>query len=128
MEFATLVIMLALTQYIFFVGKTGEFRGKYEVNAPTCTGDVNFECMFRIQQNTMEQLVIFIPCMLAFATYVSSVWVILPGVLFVIGRQLYSHLYVKNPQSRSPGFALSFFSNIALVIGSLIGFSLSLVG
>jgi len=84
--------------------------------------------MFRVQQNTAEQLIIFIPGIIAFATYVSPVWVLLPGILFIIGRQLYSHLYQKNPSSRGPGFALSFFSNVALVVGTLIGIGLSLIG
>ena len=128
MQYAIIIIFIALLQYIYFIGRVGFTRDKYDVKAPKTAGNETWERIFRVQQNTMEQLVIFIPCMLAFASYVSSTWVILPGVLFVIGRQLYSHLYIKNPQSRAPGFALSFFSNIALVIGSLIGFGMSIIG
>jgi glutathione S-transferase len=76
----------------------------------------------------MEQLVIFIPSMIIFSLYLSPTWVILPGVLFIIGRQIFSRLYIKNPQSRGPGMIVSFLSNIILVVGSLIGVFTQLAG
>lgn len=120
MENAILIIMIALLQYIIFTGQVGFTREKYGVSAPKTTGDETWERYFRVQQNTLEQLIIFIPAMLAFATYVSEMWVLIPGITFIVGRQLYAQLYVKNPASRAIGMILSFFSNIALVIGSLI--------
>jgi len=128
MEYATLIILIALLQYIYFIGRVGFSRNKYEIKAPKTTGNETWERLFRVQQNTMEQLIIFIPCMLTFSTYVSPLWVLVPGLLFVIGRQTYSYLYVKEPTSRGLGFVLSFFSNIALVVGSLIGLIMSLIG
>ncbi len=127
MEYAILIILIALLQYIFFTGRVGFTRGKCGVHAPKTVGDETWERFFRVQQNTMEQLVIFIPGMVLFSVYVSQIWVLLPGILFVIGRQIYSHLYIKNPASRGPGMVLSFFSNIALVLGGLIGLGLSVV-
>ena len=125
--YVILLILLALAQFIWFTGKTGFMRGKYKVDAPKCSGDETWERLFRVQQNTMEQIIIYIPGMLAFAHFVSPTWVLLPGVLYLIGRQLYSHLYVKDPASRGPGMILTFFSNIALVLGSLIGLGLSMM-
>ncbi|MDB4322310.1 MAPEG family protein, partial [bacterium] len=87
-----------------------------------------WEIKFRIQQNTLEQLIVFIPSMLTFSYYVSASWVLLPGVLFLLGRQIYSSLYLKDPKIRGPGAVMSIFSNIALVIGSLIGLGLHIVG
>jgi len=49
-------------------------------------------------------------------------------VISLVGRGLFSHLYTKDPKSRGPGMILSFFSNIALVIGSLIGVAIELIG
>ena len=127
MEYVIVVILIALLQYCWFVGKVGFNRGKYEVDAPKTVGNENWERLFRVQQNTMEQLILFVPGMLAFAWYVSPVWALLPGALFVIGRQVYSYLYTKDPASRGPGMVLSFFSNIALVVGALIGIGMRLV-
>ncbi len=128
MEYAIIIISVALLHYMYFIIMVGFSRGKYEVSAPTTKGNEIWERKFRVQQNTAEQLIIFIPGIIAFATYVSPMWVLLPGVLFIIGRQLYCHLYQKDPSSRGPGFVLSFFSNVALVVGTLIGIVLSLVG
>ena len=128
MEYTALVILVALLQFIYFTGRVGFLRGKYSVNAPKTVGNDDWEGLYRVQQNTMEQLVIFIPSMVTFNLYVSEQWVLLPGITFIVGRQVYSHLYIKDPASRGPGMILSFFSNIALVVGSLIGIGLKLMG
>jgi len=57
---------------------------------------------------------------------VSETWVLLPGILFVVGRHIYSRLYLQSPENRGPGMVLSLFSNIALVVGGLVGLCLSL--
>lgn len=119
MEVAAIVILFALIQYLVFTLKTGTSRPKRQVHAPKISGDDYWERLFRVQQNTMEQLVVFIPAIIAFAHYVSSTWVLLPGVCFLLGRQLYATAYIKDPESRTLGFALTFFSNVALVLASL---------
>jgi len=126
MEYAALVILLSLLQYTYFAIAVGIARGKYKVSAPETTGNEVWQRTFRVQQNTLEQLVIFIPAMLLFSFYVSDVWVLLPGVMFLVGRQAYSYLYVKAPDSRGAGFLLTFLANMVLVIGSLIGIGLKL--
>ena len=128
MEYTIIIILVALLQFIYFTGRTGFTRVKHGIDAPSTTGNTQWECIYRVQQNTMEQLVIFIPAMLIFQMYVSQKWVLIPGVIFIIGRQVYSHLYIKDPKSRGIGMILSFFSNIALVVGSLIGIAISMVG
>ena len=128
MESSIVLILIALLQYIFFTGRVGFSRGKYDIKAPKTVGNERWERIYRIQQNTMEQLVIFIPATLIFSTYVSASWVLLPGILFIVGRHLYSRLYLQSPDNRGPGMVLSFLSNIVLVLGSLIGVSLQLIG
>jgi len=126
MDYVYLVILLALVQYLAFTFRTGSARGKYGVEAPKTQGNEIWERIFRVQQNTLEQLILFIPGMLAFAHYVSVRWALLPGVLFLVGRQLFSYLYVTDPKKRSPGVALSFLANVVLVAGALIGVLLQL--
>jgi len=121
MKYAALIILIALAQYLFFTGLVGLKRGKHGVKAPQTSGHDVWERMFRVQQNTMEQLVIFIPSMIAFSMYASARWVLLPGVLFILGRQLYYYQYVKDPNSRTPGMALTLLSNAVLLFGALIG-------
>lgn len=119
MTITIIFILLALLQYQAMVLKTGTSRPKYGINAPSIKGDEIWERMFRVQQNTMEQLIVFIPGMLAFATYVDSKWVALPGIAFIVGRQLYWQAYVKAPESRALGFGLTFFANIGLIVVTL---------
>ena len=119
MENATLIVLLALLQYVLFTIKVGLSRGKYNIDAPSCAGDENFERIFRVQQNTLEQLVVFIPAAYAFAFYVSELWVLLPGAVFILGRFLYSGEYLKDPKTRVPGMSLTLLANATLVVGAL---------
>jgi len=121
MEYAVLIILLVLAQYLFFTARVGAARGKYGINAPATTGNEDWERLFRIQQNTMEQLVLFVPAMLAFSFYLSARWALLPGILFLLGRQLYAWEYANKPDSRVPGMALTLLSNAALLIGAFVG-------
>lgn len=127
MHYTFLIILIALVQYLYFTGKVGFSRGKYNVSAPKTVGDEVWERIFRVQQNTMEQLIVFIPGMLMFAHFVSELWVILPGVVFIVGRAVFSQRYVADPSSRGVGVVMSFFSNIALVLGAIIGLALKMM-
>jgi uncharacterized membrane protein YecN with MAPEG domain len=121
MDHATLIVLLALLQYVFFTGRVGLARGKYKVNAPACDGDENWNRLFRVQQNTLEQLIVFIPASYAFAFYLSEIWVVIPGLVFILGRFLYSAEYVKDPKTRTPGMSLTLLANVVLVLGALYG-------
>ncbi len=121
MDNATLIVLLALLQYMFFTARVGLGRGKYKVDAPACGGDENFERLFRVQQNTMEQLIVFIPATFAFAYYLSPKWVLAVGAVFIIGRFLYATEYVKDPKTRTPGMGMTLLANVVLVLGALFG-------
>ncbi len=125
MEYPTIVVMLALAQYIFFIMQTGFARGKYKVDAPKCSGNENFERIFRVQMNTLEQLIIFIPAAFAFSYYVSAVWGSVIGVIYIVGRFLYFYEYTTDPKKRAPGMMLTFLSNSLLVAGAIVGCVLS---
>ena len=121
MEFVALVILLALVEYDAFGGLVGWARGKYGVDAPAVSGHPVFERYFRVQQNTLEQLVMFVPSIWLFGTYVNATWAALLGLVFVVGRVLYLVGYVKDPAKREVGFALSSLSVVVLLLGALWG-------
>jgi uncharacterized membrane protein YecN with MAPEG domain len=127
MEYATIIVMLALAEYIYFTGRVGASREKLGIEAPACTGNDQFERKFRVQQNTLEQLIIFVPATYTFAFYVSELWVWLPGAVFILGRFHYSSAYEKDPSKRTPGMLGTMFANIALVLGTLIAVVLKVV-
>ncbi|MBT8064614.1 MAG: MAPEG family protein [Gammaproteobacteria bacterium] len=120
MEYTVLIILLALVQYVIFTLRTGSGRVKYGIDAPRTSGDEAWERLFRVQQNTLEQLAIFIPGAFIFGWYITGPWVLIPGLLFLVGRQLYSMEYTKDPRTRVPGMAITFLANAILLGGGLI--------
>ncbi len=97
MHFVALVGLLALLQYMVFAMLVGRARGKYGVKAPAITGHEVFERYFRVQQNTLELLVVFLPALWLFALYVSATWAALLGAAYLVGRVVYLRGYVADP-------------------------------
>ena len=127
MHYVSLVIILALLEYFFFVAMVGAARGKYSINAPATTGDPNFERIFRVQQNTLEQLVIFIPAIYLFGLYVHATAAAAIGLLFLIGRAIYYKAYITDPVTRTIGMVCGVGSYAILSLGALIGIILEII-
>ena len=98
-------------------GRRGHFFESWQ-------GDETWERIFRVQQNTLEQLIVFVPATVIFSTYLSARWVLIPGLIFIVGRQLYSHEYISKPESRVPGMSLSLLANAVLIIGGVVGLAM----
>ena len=121
MASVALVASLALLVYMGIVISVGRARVRYKVEAPAVTGDPIFERHFRVQQNTVEQLVVFLPALFLFAQFVSEGLAAILGLVFVAGRVLYAIGYVKDPARRGPGFLISSLASTVLVLGALVG-------
>jgi len=127
MDYVNLIVLLALAEYIFFIMLVGATRGKYNVAAPATTGDKQWERYYRIQVNTTEQLILFLPALYAFATYVSPTWAFWLGLVFLAGRVVYFIGYSKAGKNRMPGSLMSSFPSYIMAIGALIVLVLRLV-
>ncbi len=125
--FPSLVTSLALMVYLVVSLNVGRARVKYQVKAPAVSGDPNFERVLRVQQNTLEQLVFFLPALWLFAVYVSPVWGAGIGAVWVLGRILYAWGYYQAAEKRGPGFGLSFLSALILLLGGFVGIILNLM-
>ncbi|MGA2707890.1 MAG: MAPEG family protein [Steroidobacteraceae bacterium] len=121
MAYLNIVTILAILQFLVFGIKVGGARGRYGVKAPATTGNEIFERYFRVQQNTLEQLVAFLPGLYLFGHYWNPLWAAALGVVYLIGRELYAWGYVKDPAKRGAGFGLSSMPVIILLVGSLAG-------
>jgi glutathione S-transferase len=121
MPLVQIVLTLALVQFLFFCFAVGKARGTYKVAAPATTGNEMFERYFRVQMNTLELLVIFIPSTLISAQYFGAYVVAGLGVIYLIGRMIYFTNYVKDPKSRSMGYGLSALPVLVLLAGALVG-------
>lgn len=116
-----LVTLLALVVYFFMGLSVGRARGRYKVAAPATTGDPVFERYFRVHMNTLEWLPIFLPSLWLFAAYRGDQVAASLGAVWVVGRILYMASYVRDPKSRSAGFAIQGLAALALLIGALVG-------
>ena len=121
MELVAIVGALALLEYAVFVMLCGYMRGRCGVPAPATTGNAAFERYYRVQMNTVEQLVIFLPALPLFAIYVNEIGAAALGGVFILGRAIYAHGYVLDPARRGPGFLLTLLANVVLAAGALVG-------
>jgi len=127
MALVAIVIAVALLEYSVFGFLVGKARGTYNISAPAVSGNIIFESYYRVQQNTLELLVIFVPGMLMFGYYVRADVAAALGVIYIIGRVVYLKAYISEPKSRGLGFILSYLPIQVLVIGGLIGAILTMI-
>jgi glutathione S-transferase len=115
-----LITTLALLLYFVLIINVGRARAKYKVPVPQMTGDPDFERVLRVQQNTLEQIILFLPLLWLFSYFVNPLWGAGFGVLWIIGRIIYAWGYYQATEKRGPGFAISSLSSMALLFVSLI--------
>lgn len=128
MAIVHLVIGLALLEYFWFGIAVARARVRYKVLAPAISGNTDFERVYRVQVNTLEQLIMFVPSILIFAHYVSELWAAVLGSLFVVGRALYSVGYTRAAAKRGTGFGLSAVAVVSLLLGAIFGAARAALG
>ena len=124
--YPSLVTALTLIVYQVLTVNVGRARIKYKIMPPAMSGDENFERVVRVQQNTLEQLVFFLPGLWLFSFYVSPLWGAGLGTVWLIGRIIFAWGYYQATEKRVAGFAISTLSGITLVLGALVGIGLKL--
>jgi hypothetical protein len=126
MAYVTIIAMLALIEYFYFGAEVGRARVRTGIEAPAITGDPSFERVYRAHQNTLEQLVVFLPALFASGYFVGEIYAVAAGVVFLIGRAIYFRSYTAAAEKRGIGFGITALANIALVLGGLVGALLTL--
>ena len=121
MEYSAIITLLAVLQLLIFAMLVGKSRQATGVKAPAVTGDPVFERYFRVQQNSVENAVVFIPALWLFNLYWDPRVGAAIGLVYLISRFIYLRGYVADPTKRGKGFGLGFLCEIILVIGGLIG-------
>jgi uncharacterized membrane protein YecN with MAPEG domain len=116
-----LVTLATLLIYFVLIANVGRARAKYKVPVPNTTGDPNFERVFRVQQNTVEQLLLFLPSLWLFSLFVSPIWGAGIGAIWAIGRIIYAWGYYQAAEKRALGFGINSLSFLVLLVGALVG-------
>lgn len=120
MPYVALITVIALLQFFYFGFRVAGSRTKYGVAAPATSGHEMFERRFRVQMNTLEQLVFFLPVLWIYASFVSPWWAAGFGAIFIIGRAIYSITYVRDPKSRAVGFALTAVPTLIMCVWIIV--------
>jgi uncharacterized membrane protein YecN with MAPEG domain len=121
MEYVALVTVLLISQYMVFMMLVGAARGKSGIKAPAVTGDEGFERAYRVQMNTLEQLMVALPALWVSGMYFDSLVAALLGMAFFLGRVMYRAGYVKDPEKRGMGFGIGFLAVLGLIGTALWG-------
>ena len=116
--YVALVTILALLVYLWMFIRVGSARQRFGVEAPAVTGHPEFERHFRVQANTIEGIVIFLPALWLFALYLNELVAAGLGLVWVIGRIVYMLSYAKDPKTRSAGFGIQALATVALLFGA----------
>jgi glutathione S-transferase len=128
MQFVELVAVIAVLQFFSFGALTGRARRVSGLKAPAMTGHEGFERMHRVQMNTLETLIAFLPTLFLAAKYWPAPLAAGLGACYVIGRHLYWRAYVNNPTKRGLGFMMSMLPTLFLLLLALAGIVMSLAG
>jgi len=117
--FPAIATIGALIVYFGLGLGVGAARYKYKVAPPQTTGNEDFERVYRAHQNTLEQIVIFLPSLWLFSIFVNPNWGAILGAVWVLGRILYAWGYYIQAEKRAAGFAIGSLATLVLIFGTL---------
>jgi glutathione S-transferase len=126
--YTTTVTLLALLLYQVFSIAVGRARVRYGIKAPAVTGNEHFERAYRVQMNTVEQMVFFLPALWLCAVLLSDIGAAVGGLIWVIGRAIYAVSYRNDPAKRGPGTMLTMLAQFGLWLGAVVGLVRAVMG
>ena len=119
LHYTALVTCLTILAYFFIIFRVGKARETFGIKAPATTGNPDFERVFRVQMNTLEWMVVFLPSLWLFAIYISDPIAAVLGLVWIVGRMLYLTGYSQAANKRELGFAIQGGATALLWLGAL---------
>lgn len=120
-QWTSWITLATLLMYFWIIFNVGKARGQYQIEAPCIDGPAEFLRVLRVQMNTVEQLVFFMPALWLCAYWYSDRMAALGGAIWIVGRIWYALGYYRDAAKRSGGFLVSTLAAIALVLGAAYG-------
>lgn len=114
-----IVTLASLLVYVWMILRIPGARRRTGIDAPAMTGHPELERHLRIQANTVEWLVIYLPSLWLFAIYWNDLFAAAMGVVWMIGRVVYALGYAADPKKREVGFAIQALATAILLFGAL---------
>jgi uncharacterized MAPEG superfamily protein len=116
-------LVVAFTVVLLFATAfaVGRARSRYHIVAPAVTGHPAFERAWRVQMNTLEAAVMFLPSLWLASQYSNPSIAGILGVVWLLARTWYSLTYVRDPGRRGPPFGLGMLMTGVLLVMGLVG-------
>jgi glutathione S-transferase len=121
--FTSLVVLFTVLLMFGLMMNVGKARVKYNIKAPATTGNEIFERAFRVQQNTIENALMFLPALCLYALLIGDKGAGIGGFFWLFGRLWYAIAYQLDPAKRGFGFLISFLTLLGLWLGAAYGLS-----
>ena len=114
-----LTTLVAVLFYFVTIVNVGRARSKHKIDGPAIVGHPDFERVIRVQANTVEQLVAFLPALWIFAVFGNPAWASVIGSAWIVGRIIYARGYYQAAGKRAPGFVITVVATTLLWLGSM---------
>jgi uncharacterized MAPEG superfamily protein len=116
-----LVAALTVVLVFFTAFAVGRARTRYGIHAPAMAGHPVFERLARVQMNTLEATVMFLPSLWLAARYGNPSVAGILGVVWLMARTWYGFAYARDPASRGIPFGSAMLMTAILLIMGTIG-------
>lgn len=126
-QLPAVVTLLTLLLMFYTVWMVGRARERYGIKAPSISGDPAFERAWRVQMNTLENAVMFIPALWLASQYVDPLWAGIAGLVWLAGRVWYAVAYVRDASRRGPGYLVSMIAWAALMLMAAAGIGMAIM-
>ncbi len=110
-----MTLLIVLLMFVFG-GMVGAAHGKYDVKSPATYGNADFERVFRVQMNTIEQAIMFLPAFWIAAIYSNEMTAVAFAGVWIVGRILYARGYMQDAGKRGVGFAITLIGLTGVVV------------
>lgn len=116
-----LVTLLAILLMFGTAVAAGLARARYGIQAPATSGHPAYERAFRVQMNTIEAALLFLPTLWLAARYGFAYWAGLAGLAWLAGRTWYALAYLREAEKRGGGFAVGMLAWLATLAMAGLG-------
>jgi len=116
LQWPALITLGALALLFGCAWFVGAARARYKVSAPATTGPAEFERAYRVQMNTLENVVLFLPALWLATLYFSPRIAAGLGAVWLVARIWYAFAYARDARARGTPFVIAFLAWGALMI------------
>lgn len=120
-QLPALVTLLAILLMFGTSAAVGLARSRFGIKAPATSGDPTFERVFRVQMNTLENAVLFLPTLWLAAHYGFAGWAGIAGLVWIAGRVWYAIGYCRDAAKREAGFVIGTVAWAVTLVLAAIG-------